>query len=87
MATVASVVPSSGYTRGPLKQVQNPENDLEKLTGNEAAQKMGETIKKNITLLQTRVRTNYIRHFDDALLGSVVSFRDEYEHYGRVLTN
>ncbi|NRH20550.1 hypothetical protein HOO68_00690 [Candidatus Gracilibacteria bacterium] len=87
VATVASVVPSSGYTRGPLKQVQNPENDLEKLTGNEAAQKMGETIKKNITLLQTRVRTNYIRHFDDALLGSVVSFRDEYEHYGRVLTN
>ena len=48
---------------------------------------MGETIKQNITLLHTRIRENYIRHFDDALLGSVINFRNEYEHHGRILTN
>lgn len=51
-----------------------------------ASEQMGSIVKRNINLMQTKVREQWVKHFDDALLGSSVGFvYPEWEHLGRVI--
>lgn len=76
----------SGYVGWPLKEQVNYQNDFEKIEDSMASEQMGSIVKRNINLMQTKVREQWVKHFDDALLGSSVGFvYPEWEHLGRVI--
>ncbi len=79
--------PPPAYEKWSQKYEVNPSSSFEVITGWQSIEEMGMIVKRNNNLMQLRVRTQWVKHFDDMLLWSVLNINEEYEHFGRMLTD